>query len=131
MAVGRSCWSLNDWLGLPFDGAFVDESPLSWIARNSSKPERADDRESWVLHASPEWTAGSYRGGAADGLRQLTDAFWQAVDLRPRNANSRRPSMAILNPVGTYYLVVACSIPPNGSERAATGVVAPVLRAHF
>jgi renalase len=38
-----------------FDGAFVADSPLSWVARNASKPGRPED-ESWVLHASPEWS---------------------------------------------------------------------------
>jgi len=55
----QPCWAV--WLTLshpsriPFDGAFVDASPLSWIARDSSKPRRGPD-ETWVLHATSGWS---------------------------------------------------------------------------
>lgn len=42
-------------LELPFDGAFVQGSPLSWMARNGSKPGRSGS-EGWVLHASHPWS---------------------------------------------------------------------------
>jgi predicted NAD/FAD-dependent oxidoreductase len=38
-----------------FDGAFCEESALSWVARDSSKPGRPA-HGGWVLHASPAWT---------------------------------------------------------------------------
>jgi predicted NAD/FAD-dependent oxidoreductase len=53
------CWAAM--VGFPrpleieFDGAFVVDSPLSWVARNTSKPGRPSG-ESWILHASPEWS---------------------------------------------------------------------------
>ncbi len=37
-----------------FDGAFDNEGPLSWLARNSSKPGRSG--QAWVAHASVEWS---------------------------------------------------------------------------
>jgi predicted NAD/FAD-dependent oxidoreductase len=40
---------------LDFDAAFVNRGPLRWMARNSSKPQRGD-AETWVLHATSEWT---------------------------------------------------------------------------
>lgn len=43
-------------MDLPFDGAFVHESPLSWAARNVSKPGR-EGGEAWILHGSHEWSA--------------------------------------------------------------------------
>lgn len=43
-------------LGLPFEGAFVNYGPLSWIAKNSAKEGRPDDLEQWILHASPAWS---------------------------------------------------------------------------
>ena len=53
------CWavlvSFASTIDTDMDGVFVDEGPLSWIANNRSKPER--QRESWVLHASPDWSA--------------------------------------------------------------------------
>lgn len=42
-------------LEVPFDGAYVHRSPLSWVARNGSKPGR-DAAESWVLHGSHGWS---------------------------------------------------------------------------
>ena len=41
---------------MPFDAAFVNQGPLRWIARDSSKPGR-HGAESWLLHASEEWSA--------------------------------------------------------------------------
>jgi predicted NAD/FAD-dependent oxidoreductase len=53
------CWAtlaaFDRPLGIPFDGAFITGAPLSWVAKNSSKPVRTGP-ESWVLHATPEWT---------------------------------------------------------------------------
>lgn len=39
----------------PFDGAFVNSGPLSWISRDSAKPGRPEG-DAWVLHATPDWT---------------------------------------------------------------------------
>ena len=56
----QPCWAvlvgLDSSVPVPFDGAFCNESSLSWIARDSSKPGRPAG-EAWVLHASPSWTA--------------------------------------------------------------------------
>jgi renalase len=41
---------------MPFDAAFVNQGPLRWIARDSSKPGR-HGAESWLLHASAAWSA--------------------------------------------------------------------------
>jgi predicted NAD/FAD-dependent oxidoreductase len=84
----QGCWAVmlafDASLGLPIDGAFVHESPLSWIARNSSKPERGGDHESWVLHASPDWTGDFLEHEPGDVLPKLLDAFWQATDAKRR-----------------------------------------------
>jgi predicted NAD/FAD-dependent oxidoreductase len=84
----RGCWaamlSFDHSLELPFAGAFVHDSPLSWIARNDSKPQRGGDQESWVLHASPEWTDQRIEEGRDDILPQLLDAFWQATGAKLR-----------------------------------------------
>ena len=53
------CWAgmfvFGARLDLDFDGAFLTDGALAWIARDSSKPGRPA-AESWVLHATPEWT---------------------------------------------------------------------------
>jgi len=61
-AIGVVAGDHDDALrALPFDGAFIGRdgdlpvSPLSWIARDSSKPGRPEG-EQWVLHASSAWT---------------------------------------------------------------------------
>lgn len=54
------CWALM----LAFDTAHervasrikLNEGPISWIARDSDKPGRGVDKETWVVHASPDWT---------------------------------------------------------------------------
>jgi predicted NAD/FAD-dependent oxidoreductase len=58
-AIMRGCLALMLRFGLPvelpFDAAFVNGNALSWIARDNSKPER-NGLETWVLHASAEWS---------------------------------------------------------------------------
>lgn len=53
------CWAamlgFDQAIETRFDAAFIRGSPLSWIARNSSKPGRSV-AEAWVLHASSEWS---------------------------------------------------------------------------
>lgn len=79
----QGCWAamlaFENPLDVEFDGAFVVDSPLSWIARNSSKPERELAPESWVLHASPEWTTAHLEQTAEEVLPQLLHAFWEAT----------------------------------------------------
>ncbi|KAA5544511.1 FAD-dependent oxidoreductase [Roseiconus nitratireducens] len=55
----RPCWAVMlaaDCLGdLPFDGAFVQDSPISWIASDHAKPGR-DQPPTWMIHASADWS---------------------------------------------------------------------------
>ena len=55
------CWAVlmgfERRIELAWDGAFVQNSPLAWLARNSSKPGRDKSVDCWVLHASPTWSA--------------------------------------------------------------------------
>jgi len=84
----NGCWaamlSFGGSLQLRFDGAFVHDSPLSWIARNDSKPARPDKQESWVIHASPAWTTQHIDEEPGVMLPELIDAFWQATGTSPR-----------------------------------------------
>lgn len=52
------CWAVMLGFEHPlerdFDAAFDNDGPLSWLARNSSKPGRSG--EAWLLHASPDWS---------------------------------------------------------------------------
>jgi len=42
---------------LAFDIHRSEEGDLAWIARNSSKPGREAQKECWIAHASPSWSA--------------------------------------------------------------------------
>ncbi len=70
-------------LELNFAGAFVHGSPLSWIAHNSSKPNRDAEPETWVLHASAEWTHAHLEESAKCIEELLRDEFWMAIGLPP------------------------------------------------
>ena len=78
------CWavavkfSTNPWPR--FQGARVANSPLFWVADNTSKPgrESASDEPAaghwWVLHATPEWTTAH----VDDTPQQVVDALMAA-----------------------------------------------------
>lgn len=76
------CWAvilqLKDALHVPFDAAFVQESPLAWIALNDSKPQRQLGH-CWTLHATSEWSREHLERSADDVAPSLLDAFWQAT----------------------------------------------------
>jgi predicted NAD/FAD-dependent oxidoreductase len=59
---------------LPFEAAFVNEGPLRWVARNSSKPGRTG-RECWVLQASAVWSAAHLEEVPETAGRMLVAAF--------------------------------------------------------
>jgi predicted NAD/FAD-dependent oxidoreductase len=76
------CWAVlltfAPLLDLPFDGAFVHNSPLSWLARDSSKAGRGPS-DCWVLHGSPEWSDQHTDAPRELVIAWLTTAFWQAT----------------------------------------------------
>lgn len=43
-------------LDTPMQGCFVQDSPLDWLASNRSKPGRDATLDTWVLHASSDWS---------------------------------------------------------------------------
>ncbi|MCY2975835.1 MAG: FAD-dependent oxidoreductase [Planctomycetota bacterium] len=53
------CWAvmiaLETRWEAPFDGAFINEGSLAWIARDSSKPSRPQVMDTWVLHSTVAW----------------------------------------------------------------------------
>jgi len=83
----NGCWAallaFDKSLAIPFDGAFVHDSLLSWIARNNSKPQRGN-QESWVLHATPEWSNTRLEDEPDQVLPRLLDALWTATGAAPR-----------------------------------------------
>jgi predicted NAD/FAD-dependent oxidoreductase len=97
------CWSavvaFASPVELPLDGAFVGVrgdgagsaggappagaggSPLSWVARDGSKPGRPDTsgEDAWVLHAGPAWSAANLERAPDDVARELIAAFGEAA----------------------------------------------------
>ena len=100
--------SFDSPLNLDFDAAFVYQSPLSWIARDSSKPGRNGSAETWVLHATSTWTAARLEDHPDNVLPDLLAALWEATGRPPRPprcALAHRWRYALpLEPLGIPYL---------------------------
>lgn len=81
-------------LGRDFGGAFVDRSALAWIANNDSKPGRNPDGvpgESWVLHASPEWSYAHFDDDPGQVTDALLGAFEEALGVSVPTPDLVRP----------------------------------------
>jgi hypothetical protein len=79
--VVAPCWStmvaFDDDVPVDWDSAFVEEgtgSPLSLVARDASKPGRAD-RPTWVLHAGPAFSRDHLEDDAEAVAGTLVEAF--------------------------------------------------------
>jgi predicted NAD/FAD-dependent oxidoreductase len=90
-------------LDLPFDAAFIHQSPVRWAARNNSKPRRPEP-ECWVFHANAEWSQTAYNGkdDKAAG-RSLLVSFFESIGrtfIEPRYRSTRYwQSAAAANPL--------------------------------
>ncbi|MBX2820986.1 MAG: FAD-dependent oxidoreductase [Rhodothermaceae bacterium] len=108
--IMQPCWavmaSFNRPLPLSSDGLFVEDSPLSWICRNNSKPGRPES-ESWVLHGSPEWSSDHLEKKPDEILPLLLTAFFEATGLKsvkPDFAKAHRWRYALAeNPLTQEY----------------------------
>lgn len=82
------CWAVllafEQQLDVPWDGAVVEDSPLAWIARNSSKPGRPTQPDCWVLHASAQWSAEHLEDSQDVVIRDLLSSFWSELKISPR-----------------------------------------------
>lgn len=66
---------------LPFDAARFDTGPISWIAREASRPGRVGTGDRWVVHASAEWSAAQLERSPDDALALLRDALAHHVGM--------------------------------------------------
>ncbi len=71
-------------------GAFVQDSFLSWVARNSTKPGRDQSSEQLILHAAPDWTAEHWERDAEEVASEMLDEFWRVSSLTARRPIHRR-----------------------------------------
>ena len=79
-ACMRGSWALmlryDAPIHLPFDAAFVNGGPLRWVARDSSKPGRPRG-ETWLLHATAEWSEAHIEATPEAAADALLRAFAQ------------------------------------------------------
>jgi renalase len=79
-AAMSGCWTLMLRFDVPpalaYDAAFVNHGPLRWICRNNSKPGRSG-QETWLLHASPQWSGEHMEHDADSVAALLLQAFAQ------------------------------------------------------
>ena len=77
------CWAVllgfEKKIEVPWDGAFIHDSPLSWVARNSSKPGRDSTKDCWVLHANAEWSENHLEDTPASVIPALLESFAYAI----------------------------------------------------
>jgi hypothetical protein len=92
-AVMRGSWALMLRFAAPidltFDAAFVNQGPLRWIARNSSKPGR-NGEETWLLHARLEWSEAHLEDDSERVAAALLDAFGQLGGPAPQDWTAHR-----------------------------------------
>jgi predicted NAD/FAD-dependent oxidoreductase len=76
------CWAVMVAFDAPLSGVtdagFTGDPVLAWYARNSSKPGR-EARESFVLHASPDWSRVEFDQPPQNVQRALLDRFSERV----------------------------------------------------
>ncbi len=92
-ATMRGSWALmlrfDEAVALPFDAAFVNTGPLRWMARDNSKPGR-EGQETWLLHASAEWSEAHIEDDAEEVSRALLLAFNQLGGQAPQAWSAHR-----------------------------------------
>lgn len=62
-----------------YSGARVEHPVLYWVGNNSSKPERDDQGEWWVLHANAEWTQANVDQDPEKVAQLMCQAFTDMV----------------------------------------------------
>ena len=81
------CWALmmgfTQSLDLPYDGIRIDDDLLAWAARDNTKPGRVMVDESWVVHASPGWSAAHATDTPEQALHALHARFAEAFPGTP------------------------------------------------
>ncbi len=91
--IMQPCWTVmmqfDAQLNLPFDAAFINTGPLSWVARNSSKPSRKG-QESWVMHATPSWTLAHLEDKSEEIGPLLIEAFQALGGPQPATWSAHR-----------------------------------------
>ena len=87
------CWAMMLQypapLALGFDAAFVNRGALRWVARDSAKPGRGGG-ESWLLHASADWSEAHIELDADSVAALLLPAFAELGGTSPQRWSAHR-----------------------------------------
>lgn len=67
-------------LDTPMEAAFINDDTLDWVARSNSRPEREHPHDTWVLHASHEWTRQHIDRPADEITDKLRQHFGQLLN---------------------------------------------------
>ena len=90
-AVMAPSWALmvyaTEPLPLDFDAAFINQGIFSWIARNSSKPQRQSG-EAWLAHATTEWSQAHENLTKDEAAPLLTAGFEALTGYRPNTVQT-------------------------------------------
>lgn len=80
------CWAVmlayEKPTGIACDARQTNDGAIAWMARNSSKPERSGP-ETWVLHASADWSREHLEDPPAVVMDHLVDAFRLQMNTAP------------------------------------------------
>jgi photolyase PhrII len=83
--IMNPCWAVMVELSSPLDAAwaaaFVHDSPISWIARNQTKPGRESTSEHLVIHANSQWSTTNWDQDPEQVAATLLDELWQATSV--------------------------------------------------
>jgi predicted NAD/FAD-dependent oxidoreductase len=91
----RPCWSVqlgfDKKLPLGFDAATVNDDMVSWMARNTSKPDRPP-HESWIIHTAAAWSRKHLEADHGEILSLVVGRFQRLckINLEPAVANAHR-----------------------------------------
>jgi len=109
------CWALmlafEEARAAPFDVWRGREGPIAWLARNAGKPGRAPTLETWVAHASPDWSAEHLELEKDEAAARLTPLVLERLGdpaAQPALAVAHRWRYALTTqPAGAPYLADA------------------------
>jgi hypothetical protein len=84
-------WALmvyaNESLPLGFDAAFINQGMFSWLARNSSKPQRPSG-EARLAHATTEWSLAHEDLTKDQAAPKLSAGFEALTGYRPQHVDA-------------------------------------------
>lgn len=105
----KPCWTVmaafEERLEPTWDAASIEGHPISWAARNSSKPNR-HEMETWVLQASPDWSTAYLEDDKERVTQTLLSVFEKIVGApRPIFATAHRWRYSQVEPMKSplYY----------------------------